>query len=152
MDSTASKSSGPGTGLPPRLPDAATKLRRWWPWAAAGVLLVALGLLFGFNPARHVFYPQCFMYRATGLSCPGCGGLRAVHHLLHGDVLMAFRFNPVFIAALPVTAWLVGRRLLKRPPLAHRTVALLAWLSLAVLIAFGVLRNLLPGFFTLPAG
>lgn len=57
-------------------------------------LVVGCGALFVFNPAEYGFYPRCPMYMATGWSCAGCGTLRAMHCLLHGDWVAALRFNP----------------------------------------------------------
>ena len=42
----------------------------------------------------------------TGAWCPGCGSLRAVNDLTHGDVLAAASSNLVFVLALPVLALL----------------------------------------------
>lgn len=142
------------TGTPPIIGGRPTP--KWYRlgWLIlAVVLLAALGLLFGFNPAHHSFYPSCAFYRLTGLQCPGCGGLRAVHHLLHGDILTALRFNPLFVLALPVAAWFVVRRVWCGPsakPFSHRTQARWAWLTLAVLVVFWIVRNLPLEIFKLP--
>ena len=49
----------------------------------------------------------------TGAWCPGCGSLRAVNDLTHGDVLAAASSNLVLVLALPVLALLwVGLALL----------------------------------------
>jgi len=127
-------------GLPPRF-TGRNPLR--WPWLVGGVALLGLlAALFWFNPAHHGFYPQCVFYRVTGLSCPGCGGLRAAHQLLHGEVAAAFRFNPFVVLALPVVGWLIGRRWLGRPPLSHRAVLGWAWAAVVALLVFAVVRNL----------
>lgn len=114
-------------------------------------LLIALALLggavvlFRFDPAQHGFYPRCQLHRLTGLQCPGCGGLRALHALLHGHVMEAVRLNPLFVLALPVigvwmATWLTRRR---RNPATRLTLPTAwIWAGLAVVIAFGVLRNL----------
>ena len=38
---------------------------------------------------------------ALGLSCPGCGGLRAVNDLTNGDLAAAASSNLLFVVALP---------------------------------------------------
>lgn len=68
----------------------------------AFALLPALALLYWFDPAQHGFYPRCQFHALTGLDCPGCGGLRATHALLHGDFAAAWRFNALFLVALPI--------------------------------------------------
>jgi hypothetical protein len=79
-----------------------------WPLSA---LLVAMGgaILFCFDPNGGGFYPVCLFHQATGLLCPGCGSLRAMHQLLHGHVLAAFEFNPLLLLCLPAAAWYAAR-------------------------------------------
>lgn len=130
---------------PPRIASA-----RGWPvpWVMAVVALfvtAGLALLFLFDPARHAFYPVCLFKRMTGYDCPGCGGLRALHHLLRGDLWQAFRLNPLVVVGLPLLGvWAIRTWL--NPPGKRRsgkTSALFwAWLLLAVVVLFGVLRNL----------
>lgn len=130
---------------------------RWWRWVwpvLAITLIASLVMLFRFNPEHHAFYPFCAFHRFTGLQCPGCGGLRAVHHLLHGEVITAFRFNQLFVLSLPLLAWLALRRLLRGPrtqPLSLRSQAHWAWVALAVIIVFWIVRNLPLEIFKLPA-
>lgn len=38
----------------------------------------------------------------TGLKCPGCGSQRAIHALLCGDILSAFRYNALLVISLPI--------------------------------------------------
>jgi cell division protein FtsW (lipid II flippase) len=125
-----------------------------WVWLALGVGLVAvLVVLFQFNPARHSFYPFCAFHRVTGWQCPGCGGLRAVHHLLHGDVVTAFRFNQVVVLAVPLLAGLAVRRWVRGPKpgkISHRAQARWAWVAVGALIVFWIVRNLPLEFFRLP--
>ena len=78
-------------------------------WPLSG-LLVAIGgaILFCFDPSAG-FYPVCLFHQATGLLCPGCGSLRAMHQLLHGHLLAAFEFNPLLLLCLPAAAWYTAR-------------------------------------------
>jgi hypothetical protein len=113
----------------------------------AGLLaaLAGLAVLYFFDPATHGFYPLCPLYRMTGLQCPGCGGLRALHQLLHGHLGAAWRFNPLVIILLPVGLWLglrecAGAWQTGRWPAALRPIH--GWMVAAALVAFGILRNL----------
>jgi hypothetical protein len=114
---------------------------------AAGSLVVVTVFYF-FDPARGGLYPPCLLHQYTGLNCPGCGSLRALHHLTHGEFSAAFRCNPLLMVLLPWFAftgvrWLVrGCSLIENDPLFLRPVAI--WILLAVTLAFTVLRNL-PG-------
>lgn len=114
-------------------------------WVGGALGLIAVAILFHFNPATNGFYPYCVFSRATGLYCPGCGSLRALHQLLHGHVVEAFRYNALLMLSLPLLAWLalrwlrsiIGARL---KPLHIKPVWL--WAGLVVLVTFGILRNL----------
>jgi hypothetical protein len=102
-------------------------------------------VLYFFNPAESAFYPGCVFYKTTGLLCPGCGSLRALHQLLHGHILAALRFNALLVFSVPFTAalcaWYVCRRLQSQPFALNLKPAWL-WLGFAALLLFGVLRNL----------
>lgn len=141
---------------PPVLGGSAGPRWRHWLWLTLSVVfLAALAVLFWFNPAQHSFYPFCTFYRVTGMQCPGCGGLRAAHHLLHGEVVTAFRFNQLVVLILPIAAWFALRRVLRGPrpgKISHRAQTRWAWGALAVLVVFWVVRNLPLEFFRLPGG
>lgn len=132
--------------VPPRL----TPKRKPSAWLVLGVLAgVAVGMaLFWFNPAQYGFYPFCYFHKLTGLNCPGCGGTRALHQLLHGNVVAALHLNALLVVSLPWFAWL-GFRFARNSP--HRRPAIRRastnwfWAFVAVSLAFAVLRNL-PAF------
>ena len=109
-----------------------------------GVALVAgCAVLYFFNPAAHGFFPVCMFHRVTGLNCPGCGGLRAVHQLLHGYLATAFRLNPLFVVAIPVGIIFFLRSTLKKS--SEKKISFQPtwlWIGLAVVVAFGIARNL----------
>jgi hypothetical protein len=112
------------------------------------VVAVAGGALFLFNPAQHAFYPQCFFHQVTGWQCPGCGGLRAMHQLLHGHFLTALHFNALAVGSLPVFGWLLAREFFarRRGVQARRFVSIRSvCFGVAVLLVFSLLRNI-PAF------
>lgn len=51
---------------------------------------------------RESMLPPCIIYEGLGYLCPGCGGLRAVHDLLHGAPLSALRNNALLVLGGPV--------------------------------------------------
>lgn len=60
------------------------------------------------DPNEPGHYPLCPTKALTGLDCPACGGLRATHALLRGDVVGALDHNAfVVLVLLPaaVVAW-----------------------------------------------
>lgn len=132
--------------VPPRLTARPPALGLGSLIAALALLLVVAGL-FRFNPAEHAFYPQCYFHHVTGWQCPGCGGLRAMHQLLHGHVLAALQLNAFAVFALPLCGWLLLREFLtRRDGRVRRFVSpRWVWCGLAVLLVFAVLRNL-PAF------
>jgi hypothetical protein len=68
------------------------------------VALVATTFYFWFNPVKFSFYPACMFYQVTGYHCPGCGGQRAFHALLHGHFAEAFKLNLLIYLVLPLAA------------------------------------------------
>ena len=131
-----------------RVPPRYSEVGRWRRLPAALAALAVAGgaaVLFLFNPSESGFYPFCLFHRTTGLLCPGCGGLRAMHQLLHGHLLAALRFNALFIVSLPLLGWWMARYAAAK--LRHRPASLAVrpvwfWLGLAALVLFGILRNL----------
>jgi hypothetical protein len=60
---------------------------------AALLFLVCGIVLFFFDPATTGLYPPCLFKTFLGVQCPGCGSLRAMHQLLHGNVAAAWALN-----------------------------------------------------------
>jgi hypothetical protein len=71
-----------------------------------GGLALAFVLHIG-DPAATSF-PVCPFYAMTGLYCPGCGTLRCLHAMLHGDLRSAVGFNAMTVLLAPalLAAWL----------------------------------------------
>ncbi|MBW7905397.1 MAG: DUF2752 domain-containing protein [Phycisphaerae bacterium] len=113
--------------------------------AGLPLLAAAAVLLYTVDPAGGHWFPPCPFHALTGLHCPGCGSLRAMHRLMHGRLFEAFRCNPLMVAILPfvsyaalrtaVEHWL-GRRL---PGMRPNHVAIYA--LAALMVAYGVARN-----------
>src|SRR5207253_1036215 len=75
----------------------------WLALAAAGVYL------FIFEPGKSGFFPVCPFRTLTGFACPGCGSTRGMHALVHGDVIAAFKFNPLLVLSLPFLLYALVR-------------------------------------------
>jgi hypothetical protein len=122
------------------------------PWiVSAGVLLAlaltATTLLFCFDPSSYDFYPTCLFHKATGMYCPGCGSLRALHQLLHGHFSAAFHFNPILVLSLPLCGCLAGLysfRMTHNQTARARVSPKWIWIGLSIILAFSIWRNL-PG-------
>lgn len=129
---------------PPPLPS----VRRRFPWivVAAPVLMAGAAVLYSFNPSTSRLFPPCPFLAVTGLYCPGCGSTRAMHQLLHGHVATAFDFNPLVVVSLPLVglalAWQALRPRRGAPAASARLPGWWVWVLLAVVVAFGIARNL----------
>jgi hypothetical protein len=113
-------------------------------WIVTALMLAGLVLLHFFNPTQHSFYPACHFYKITHLHCPGCGSLRALHLLTHGDVAAAFDSNPLLIGGAPILGSIALWRRRNTSPGEHTVYIrpVEAWVILGVVLVFGVLRNL----------
>lgn len=120
------------------------------PAVVAACAAVATTLVAVVDPGVPGRYPVCPILAVTGYSCPGCGGLRAVHALAHGDLGAAADHNVLVVAVLPVVVVGYGlwarRRLAGRPVRTGSSVApVAAVVTAVVMLVFAVLRNL-PAF------
>jgi len=103
-------------------------------------------VMFFWDPEVLNYYPPCLFQTVTGYLCPGCGGLRGTHYLLHLDFYKAFVLNPfvyvstilIFYAIIYFISLLVFNKQLPKIPLNAKIITIV---SILVLI-FRVLRNL----------
>ena len=113
-------------------------------WVAAPVAGAVGLVLFLCDPVRTPIYPVCLFHAWTGLDCPACGSLRALHELLHGHWARACRFNVLLVLSLPIFFGIAARYIfrseLKKPLPPIRPFWIWTWAG--AWVAFGVLRNL----------
>jgi hypothetical protein len=114
---------------------------------AAGAVAVTT-LVAVVDPNQPGHYPTCPFLAATGYYCPGCGSLRALHDLAHGDVTGALSRNPLMVLA--AVGLLVGfvlwtRRLWRGRSRSWVAPPVLLYGLLTLVLAFWVLRNV-PGW------
>ncbi|RFU85881.1 DUF2752 domain-containing protein [Streptomyces triticagri] len=122
---------------------------------AARRLLVPTGVLasvaaaFAFvgavDPNEPGHYPACPLLQYTGVFCPGCGGLRCAHALVHGDLPAALTANALAVAGFALFAvgwvcWAVAAARGRPLRLDLRSAHL--WVAGGVVLAFTVVRNL----------
>jgi hypothetical protein len=110
------------------------------------VALLAVILLRIFNPATSGIFPPCPLHYLTGLYCPGCGSLRAIHALLHGSLQQAWAMNPLTVVLLPFLTYGLASEVLmafsgRRFPQPMLSAAAIRGLCTVILL-FGVIRNL----------
>jgi hypothetical protein len=125
------------------------RLRR--PVLITGGLAAATLALRLHDPHQRGSWGFCPLHLVTGLDCPGCGGLRAVNDLTHGDVRAALSSNLLVVIGIPVTMVLLVRWLVRAwrgtapSPMPPRVWRWLWWAGLAITLVFFVWRNIPQG-------
>jgi Protein of unknown function (DUF2752) len=112
----------------------------------------ALGYLGMVDPSEPGHYPLCPTNALLGVDCPGCGMLRGTHALLTGDVPRALDHNLLLLVLVPLTLVLLARWTRQAwrgvvPDVSARAFRLrtrVIVVGMVLVLAFGVLRNLLP--------
>lgn len=116
------------------------------PLSSALAVLAGTALVATVDPHQPGNYPVCPFLTVTGYPCPLCGGLRAVNSLTAGRFVDAIGSNVLVVAGMAVAAVLWVRwtvlRARGRPVSYVNPDAALVIAGLAVLVMFGVLRNL----------
>ena len=57
------------------------------------LVIVLLFVLYKYNPITSGIYPRCVSYSLFSINCPGCGTLRAIHHLFNGEIIHSIKSN-----------------------------------------------------------
>ncbi len=111
----------------------------WLSLASASVYLLI------FEPGKSGFFLVCPFRKLTGFTCPGCGSTRALHRLIHGDIIAAFQFNPLFILALPLMLYVLARytqaAIRGKPINPNQLNAKYIWALFVVIVSFWIFRN-----------
>lgn len=114
-----------------------------------GAVAISVVVLWTIDFTRwHI--PICAFHAITGYLCPTCGGLRAMHALLHGRLAEAWSYNALVVLLVPWAAYglllvtltaLFGDRTWPGRWLYHPVIFVIL---ASVALIFGILRNL-PG-------
>jgi Protein of unknown function (DUF2752) len=118
------------------------------PLGVAALALVGTGFVASVDPNVAGHYPTCPFLAVTGWYCPGCGALRAVHALAHGDILTALARNPFAVVAFAYlgVVWVLWlERTLTGRPSRWSTPPWMLYTMVGSILAFWVLRNV-PGW------
>ena len=137
---------------PARVDDRPRGRRMVAPMLTLGGAALALGYLRVVDPNAPGHYPMCPTKALFDIDCPGCGGLRATHDLLCGNVSSALDHNVFIVVFIPVAIYLWARWALHawrgrtpettRAQFRRRNQLLIT--GLVALVIFGVVRNFLP--------
>lgn len=106
---------------------------------------VAILLLIAFTDVSSGLWPRCMFHSLTGLECPGCGSQRAVHALMHGEIALAWSYNPLIFILAPLIPLMLAVSLMPR-----RLGRLGVWLEsrqaaltlLFLIVIWTIVRNL----------
>ncbi|HEV2402338.1 MAG TPA: DUF2752 domain-containing protein [Candidatus Sulfotelmatobacter sp.] len=109
--------------------------------AAGGLVMLRI-----FDPATSGVFPPCPLHFFTGLYCPGCGSLRALHALMHGNLQLAWAMNPLTILFLPYLIYGLTSEAVRlwcgcglpQPMLSPALIRVV----FALIVLFGILRNI----------
>lgn len=112
----------------------------------------ALGYLFVVDPNEPGHYPLCPTSALLGIDCPGCGCMRGLYALTHGDIAAAADHNLLLLVAVPFALVLWVRWVMRAwrgvsPAVSMRTFRLrnrAMIIALVAILAFGVVRNFVP--------
>jgi len=118
------------------------------PVGVAAAALIGAGYVSTVDPNVAGHYPTCPFLAVTGWYCPGCGTLRAVHALGHGDLPAALALNPFTVVALGyvVLTWAMWLyRTARGRPLRWLAPPWMLYGVLGAILTFWVLRNV-PGW------
>lgn len=136
--------------------EARARPRRMFPPVATITGLAAATLaLYVRDPHASGSWGYCPI-SLLGFYCPGCGGLRAVNDLTHGDLAGAVSSNALVMLAMPFAVFLLARWAVdawegrQRGLPSERGVWLATTGMMAVLICFAILRNLPAGSWLAP--
>lgn len=114
---------------------------------AVGLLLLALYYLF--DPSESGIFPACPSHLLTGYDCPGCGTQRALHALLHGDLLGVVHYNAMLVVGVPLVLTIFVSNLLRRRyPRFHQAMNSNYVIAFAAVLTvfWTVYRNIFPPF------
>ena len=108
------------------------------------VLLLLILVYYSFNPSNMAIFPKCPFLLLTGLKCPGCGSQRAIHCLLHFDIIGATKYNFLLVAFFPIIVILIYAEMMKgkNPALyvkLHK--AKFVWTILGIVVSWWIIRN-----------
>ena len=115
--------------------------------ALSGAFLIAVASLFLYhvNPLEQLAWLRCPVNLTTGLYCPGCGSLRAIHALLNGELLSALSCNLLAVIALPIlliSGVITLAKVLRGQSTTVSIRPLWTWTTFWAVILFTILRNL----------
>jgi hypothetical protein len=121
--------------------------------AYCALTVIGVASLALLDPAETTFIPMCPCRLLTGLYCPGCGSLRAIHAITRLRIDRALGYNPLLVLFVPLFIWFFAANLATAcwgpdkikcslPPVFAKSLLL-------IILAYFVIRNIPASPFTL---
>lgn len=116
--------------------------------AAYGMILLVAGFCYGIFVQKTGLAVPCLFRQVTGFQCPGCGVTRMCVALLQLDFAKAFQSNQALFLLAPVMGIVFLKYLVdyirNGTWKLNQTQTYILYVCIAVLVIFGIARNVLP--------
>jgi hypothetical protein len=106
----------------------------------SALFIGSLLVFYFFDPSEFTFFPSCYFKQFTDFNCPGCGGQRALHDLLHLQFSEAAGHNLLLVAGSPVLGFVAFNAFFLEKKKLFTSKAL--WVICVVVVTFWLVRNL----------
>ena len=117
-------------------------------------ITVSLGIIYFILLKFTAFRLKCLFQLITGFACPGCGITSLINGLAHLELRSAISENYAVSILAPIYLVIYAVRIFFKPRCLQNNGKLfnvILWVTLALLVIFGITRNI-PGFeFLLPS-
>jgi len=112
------------------------------------IIIIVLLIFYSiFVELTHIAIP-CPIHRLTGFYCPGCGVSRMLLSIIKLDFKKAFSYNQLLFILLPFGLFLFIESIISdiknRTPLYKKINNIVWYILIAILLIYGVLRNIFP--------
>lgn len=115
-----------------------------------GLIALVLGVIGAFLFLKFVLpnMPErpCIIYTYLGVYCPGCGGTRALIHLLHGRLLKSAWYHPLVMYGVVLYVMFMISQTMYRLHIIKKGMKFREWYLYGALVVLGlnfILKNVL---------
>ena len=89
----------------------------------------------------------CVLHNLTGYYCPGCGGTRAIHALLHGHIVRSFFYHPIVVYTAVFFGWFMLSQTIEKASRGRLAIGMhyrdiYLWIALAIVLLNWLVKNL----------
>lgn len=117
------------------------------------ILALVLGLAWKNGYFLWIFPPDgCVLHNLTGYYCPGCGGTRAIHALLHGHIVRSFFYHPIVVYTAVFFGWFMLSQTIEKASRGRFAIGMhyrdiYLWIALAIVLLNWLVKNLVLAVF-----